>query len=146
MSPRRLTLFWFALICVGCGGVEHPRAMDPEGRSWVRLSDEEPIVASLRAHAAKLRCETVAYKLARTFAEIELVCERECHSVKRPLDRGVGIEQVCSSEVISVMQLGDMLGFACSSLPAEPCERLVQALSNGRDDSMNAVGGKGWGI
>lgn len=146
MSLGRRTLLLAALFYVGCGAVQRPRAVDPEGRTWVRLSDEEPIIASVHEHAAKLRCETVVFELARTFAEIELVCERECHAVKRPVGRGVEIEQLCTTEVVSVMQLGDMLGFACSSLRAGPCEHLVQALANGRDDSMSAVGGKGWGI
>ena len=106
------------------------QAVDENGRTWVKLSSDEPLVPDMNRRASQAGCMT---------SKLEHGAQASIHEVS--------LELVCRGEKLIVAQRVNWLGFQCSTLQGAACERMVLALTTDRrGGGMSAVGGPGWGI
>lgn len=100
--------------------------VERDGRTWVRLSSDDPLILEMQARASDAGCVSRRQRIETRHAQVELVCDREA---------------------VVITQNVNWLGFRCSSLTGSACANLVLALtSDRRGTQLNAVGGSGWGI
>lgn len=106
------------------------QAVDDDGRTWVQLSSDDPLVPDMKRRANDAGCTTSRFERG-----------------PQPTSYQVHLELVCKGEKLTVAQRVNWLGFQCSTLQGAACERMVLALTTDRrGGGMSAVGGPGWGI
>jgi hypothetical protein len=94
-----------SVAVTGCAHLDAPAsAVDADGRHWVKLSSDEPLLDELRPYIRDAGCTVLD-------------------------GAALDVTLLCSEHVISLLQLDDTLVYQCPALDAPACDELMSNLA-----------------